>query len=87
MNLSVDRSIALLLLAFSVGYGYLAWTHPLLPFEARMPFKPNTLPLGLSVLGAVFSLAVLLFESSDTLADDARGWRGFDWIRAVSLVG
>lgn len=87
MTLNVDRIVALAILAFSVGYGYLAWIHPLLPFEQRMPFKPNTLPLGLAVLGIVFSLATLLFESSDELPDEAQGWRQFDWMRMSILVG
>ena len=87
MRLTIDRWVALFMLAFSVGYGYLAWVHPLLPFEARMPFKPNTLPLGLAVLGVVFSIATLLFESGEELADDVKDWRTFDWTRTAALVG
>ena len=87
MRLTIDRWVALFMLAFSVGYGYLAWVHPLLPFEARMPFKPNTLPLGLAVLGVVFSLATLMFESGEALADDVKDWRTFDWKRTAALVG
>ena len=86
MNLNADRLIALLMLAFSVGYGYLAWTHPLLPFEARQPFKPNTLPMGLVVLAAALSLATLVYESSDDLPEDATGWRNFEWRTAGLLV-
>ncbi len=86
MSLNADRLIALLMLAFSVGYGYLAWTHPLLPFEARQPFKPNTLPMGLAVLAAVLSLATLVYESSDDLPEDATGWRSFEWRTAAVLV-
>lgn len=87
MRLTIDRWVALFMLAFSVGYGYLAWVHPLLPFEARMPFKPNTLPLGLAVLGVVFSLATLMFESGEELADDVKDWRIFDWKRTAALIG
>ena len=87
MRLTIDRWVALFMLAFSVGYGYLAWVHPLLPFEARMPFKPNTLPLGLAVLGVVFSFATLMFESGDELSDDVKDWRTFDWKRTGALVG
>lgn len=86
MNLSVDRMVALCLLAFSVGYGVLAWNHPLLPFEARMPFKPNTLPLGLAVLGVVFSILTLVFESQDQVSEDGRGWRTFQWKTTAVLV-
>jgi len=83
----IDRYIAVALLAFSIGYGYLAWTHPLLPFEARMPFKPNTMPLGLAGLGIVFSSLLLLLPSNDTLEKDAEGWRGFAWKNTALLIG
>ena len=83
----IDRYIAVALLAFSIGYGYLAWTHPLLPFEARMPFKPNTMPLGLAGLGIVFSSSLLLLPSNDTLEKDAEGWRGFAWKNTALLIG
>ena len=82
----IDRYIALALLAFSIGYGYLAWTHPLLPFEARMPFKPNTLPIGLAGLGILFSSLIILLPKMDDLSKDAEGYRGFAWGQALILV-
>jgi hypothetical protein len=82
----IDRYIALALLAFSIGYGYLAWTHPLLPFEARMPFKPNTLPIGLAGLGVLFSSLIILLPKMDDLSKDAEGYRGFAWGQALILV-
>ncbi|HBZ91703.1 MAG TPA: hypothetical protein DEO34_05145 [Gammaproteobacteria bacterium] len=83
----IDRYIALALLAFSVGYGYLAWVHPLLPFEARMPFKPNTMPLGLATLGILFSSLLLLMPNSDGPSKDVDGWRSFAWKEAALLIG
>jgi putative tricarboxylic transport membrane protein len=83
----IDRYIALCLLAFSIGYGYLAWMHPLLPFEVRMPFKPNTMPLGLAGIGIILSSMLLFLPSSDGLEKDADGWRGFAWNQALILVG
>jgi len=56
----LERLVALAFLTFCSGYAWLAWNYPLLPFERNMPFKPNTLPMGLSVLGIILSLAVLL---------------------------
>jgi putative tricarboxylic transport membrane protein len=82
----IDRYIALALLAFSVGYGYLAWVHPLLPFETRMPFKPNTMPLGLAVLGILFSSLLLLMPNSDEPSKDVEGWRGFAWKETTILI-
>ena len=83
----IDRFIALGLLAFSIGYGYLAWVHPLLPFEARMPFKPNTMPLGLAAFGILFSTLLLLLPSSDLPEKDAHGWRDFAWKDTALLIG
>jgi putative tricarboxylic transport membrane protein len=83
----IDRYIAVALLAFSIGYGYLAWTHPLLPFEARMPFKPNTMPLGLAGLGIVLSSLLLLLPGNDTIEKDAEGWRSFAWKNTALLIG
>jgi putative tricarboxylic transport membrane protein len=82
----IDRYIAFGLLAFSVGYGYLAWVHPLLPFEVRMPFKPNTMPLGLAVFGILFSSLLLLLPSSNEIEKDAEGWQGFAWKNTALLI-
>ena len=76
----LDRALALALLAFSVGYGYLAWRYPLLPFERGLPFKPNTLPIGLAVVGSILSIIVAARPGDgDGLSEDAAGWRAFDW--------
>jgi putative tricarboxylic transport membrane protein len=83
----IDRYIAIGLLAFSVGYGYLAWVHPLLPFEARMPFKPNTMPLGLAAFGVLFSSLLLLLPSNEEIEKDAEGWREFEWRNTILLIG
>ena len=58
--LSINRWVALGLLAFSSGYGYLAITYRILPFERFLAMKPNTLPIGLAVAGMICSIALLL---------------------------
>jgi len=58
--MALDKWIAALFLAGSIVYGYAAFNYPLLPFEKNMPFLPNTLPIVLSVLAALFSLVILL---------------------------
>ena len=58
--LSINRWIALGMLAFSSGYGYLALTYRILPFEQFLAMKPNTLPIGLALAGRVCSVALLL---------------------------
>ncbi len=58
--LSRDRVGALLMLAFSLGYGALSFRIPLLPFQAEAAFTARTMPQALTVLGAVLSLVLLL---------------------------
>lgn len=79
----LDRAVALVFLAFSVVYGVLAWRYPLLPFEARVLFKPNTFPLGLAAVAILLSFVAAIWPGGeDGLSEDAAGWRDFDW-RAV----
>ena len=58
--MKLDRWIALLFLIGSIIYGLAAFNYPLLPFERNMAFLPNTLPMALSVLGALVSAFILL---------------------------
>ncbi|WP_349358895.1 tripartite tricarboxylate transporter TctB family protein [Stappia sp.] len=73
--LTRDRIGALLLLAFSLGYGAMIFNIPLLPFQANQAFTARTLPQALTVLGVVLSLALLFkpLREADRAAD-AR-WR------------
>jgi|TARA_B100001964_G_C14155606_1_gene564141 putative tricarboxylic transport membrane protein len=81
-----DRIVALLLIAFSIGYGLLAWNYALLPFEEQMPFKPNTMPVGLAIAGIILAVAVLIFPGGHRgLSSDADGWRRFDWISTGAI--
>ena len=76
-----DRLVALFLLCFSAGYGYLTITYSLLPFERFIAFRPDTMPTGLAALGIFFSLAVIASPGgNDTgISKDAEGWHGFEW--------
>ena len=58
--MKLDRWIALLFLIGSIVYGMAAFNYPLLPFERNMAFLPNTLPMALSVLGALVSAFILI---------------------------
>lgn len=95
--LKLDRVVALFLLIFSIVYALLAYNYELLPFERNLPFKPNTMPLGLSVIGIVLSLAVLVSprrrdssvmdESTvDHRAADNGVKKQYDKVRPVILV-
>jgi len=83
-----DRIVALLILAFSLGYAVLAVNYELLPFEQHLDFRPNTMPIGLAVLGVIFSLGVIIAPGGDPsgMAKDADGWRQFDWPRTAGIV-
>ncbi len=95
--LKLDRIVALFLLVFSVLYAWLAYNYELLPFERNLPFKPNTMPIGLSVAGIVLSLVVLIIpqrsdssimdESTvDDQAVDSITHNQYDKVRPVILV-
>jgi putative tricarboxylic transport membrane protein len=62
--LSINRWVALTLLAFSSGYGFLAFNYRILPFERYLAMKPNTLPIGLAVAGIICSIALLLMPEA-----------------------
>ena len=82
-----DRAVALFFLAFSIAYAVLAWDYPLLPFEKRTPFRPNTLPIGLAVVAIILSTAALIAPGGESgLSDEGRGWRSFDWRAAGIMV-
>ena len=52
-----------------------------------MPFKPNTMPLGLAAFGILFSALLLLLPSSNLPEKDAHGWRNFAWKDTALLIG
>lgn len=73
--LTRDRIGALIMLAFSLGYGAMIINIPLLPFQANQAFTARTLPQALSILGIVLSLALLLKPLRGTARDDDAAWR------------
>ena len=96
--LSINRWVALGLLAFSSGYGYLAFTYRILPFERFLAMKPNTLPLGLAVAGMICSIALLLMpedqdpesgEEKTVLGSDHKYLESpgdYEWGKGVALL-
>jgi putative tricarboxylic transport membrane protein len=93
---NLDRSVALCILVFSMVYAWLAFGYELLPFERHQAFKPNTMPIGLSVMGIVLSLAVLLVpsrkdssvvdESVVDLPEQESANQQFDKVRPAILI-
>ena len=96
--LSINRWVALGLLAFSSGYGYLAITYRILPFERFLAMKPNTLPIGLAVAGMICSIALLLMpEGQDSESEEEKTVLGsdhkylaspgdYEWGKGVALL-
>ncbi len=79
---------ALIMLLFSLAYGYLA-THIPLTFLAQQEFfTPRTMPYALAVVGMLLSFLILVLPTSDpqgerTLAQETQGMA---WWPAILLV-
>ena len=72
--MALDKWIAVFFLLLCIVYGYASFTYPLLPFERNMAFLPNTMPMVLSVAGAVLALVILLTPTAKTETEsDALG--------------
>ena len=67
--ISINRWIALGMLAFSSCYGYLALTYRILPFEQFLAMKPNTLPIGLALAGMICSAFLLVMPDSSSSSE------------------
>jgi putative tricarboxylic transport membrane protein len=63
--LTRDRIGALIMLAFSIGYGLMIYRIPLLPFQAQAAFTARTMPQALALLGTVLSLVLLFKPAGD----------------------
>ena len=88
--------VALVLLAFSSGYLYLAYSYHLLPFERFLAVKPNTMPMGLAIGGIVCSLIILIrpqvpdVEGDGTVnrpdAEYLQNPQNFNWGQGIGLL-
>ena len=81
--MSRDRFVALLLLAFSLAYGWKAGDIQVLPFQAEGVMTARTAPYALSAAGALiaFLMLVLPARGGDSEAPPPISffWRGLDW--------
>ena len=94
--LDLNRAVALVLLAFSSGYLYLAYSYHLLPFERFLAVKPNTMPMGLAIGGIVCSLIILIrpqvpdVEGDGTVnrpdAEYLQNPQNFNWGQGIGLL-
>ena len=90
--MTIDKWIAAVFLTISIVYGYAAFTYPLLPFEKFMVFRPNSLPMVLSVIGALLSAVILISPSKTDTEEDVLGdvplakWRSYKIGQAAGLL-
>jgi putative tricarboxylic transport membrane protein len=94
--LDLNRVVALILLAFSSGYLYLAYSYHLLPFERFLAVKPNTMPMGLAIGGIICSLIILIqpqvpdVEGDGTVnrpdAEYLQNPQNFNWGQGIGLL-
>lgn len=79
---------ALLMLLFSISYGLIATKIPLTFLAQQETFTARTMPYGLSILGAILCLAILVSPTVDpagkkSLSEETEG---MDWSTAILLV-
>lgn len=80
---------ALLMLLFSLAYGFQA-TKISLSFLAQQEFfTPRTMPYALAVVGAILSLLILIMPTADPQGKKSlrEETSGMDWKPAILLVG
>ncbi len=82
---TLDRFVALLLLAFFAGYLYLAFNFYLLPFEKLQSFRSNTMPKSIGIIGIVASFIVLVTAQGEE-SNDNKGWRNYSWKPLILIV-
>lgn len=80
--LTKDRLGALLLLAFSAAYWWLASDIRMLPFQKTQAFNAQTMPLALGAIGVVLSLAILVSPGSSDKPEVA----GFRWGLGLAML-
>ena len=82
-----DRASALVLLAVSVVYGWMATGIEMFPGAEADPFTPQTLPKALAVLGAVLAIALLITRPKDEGARSfASAFAGYQWGKVIQLM-
>ena len=88
--MSRDRLVALLLLAFSLAYGWKAGDIAVLPFQAEGVMTARTMPYALSAAGAVIAFLLLILpprgKDGEAPPPVSFFWRGLDWKSALWIL-
>ena len=87
--MKTDKAGALILLAFSIAYGLLAFKVPLTFLGQREAFNARTMPFALGIIGTLLSFSILVLPSAKTNEEEKvkDAFRGLDWSRVGFLIG
>jgi putative tricarboxylic transport membrane protein len=87
--MKTDKAGALILLAFSIAYGLLAFKVPLTFLAQRETFNARTMPFALGIIGTFLSFLILVLPSGQTDEKDnvKDAFRGLDWTNTGLLIG
>jgi putative tricarboxylic transport membrane protein len=87
--MKADKAGALILMAFSIAYGLLAFKVPLTFLAQRETFNARTMPFALGIIGTLLSFLILVLPSSRTEEEDKvqDAFRGLDWTSVGLLIG
>lgn len=83
--LNRDRISALVLLAFSIAYGVLAYDIELYFVAPDDPFTPRTFPIALSWAGGAVALLILILPGKGTPTFSLDAIKAMDWPRILGL--
>ncbi|MDW6003881.1 tripartite tricarboxylate transporter TctB family protein [Vibrio mangrovi] len=78
-----DRVGALIFLVFCLGYGYQTFNIPLFPGDEYEPFTARTLPILLTYLGIILSVALLVTGQPDSKSGAVLN---FNWKLLISFL-
>ena len=84
-----DRLGALIILVFSLAYGYFAFDIPLTHVAQKAEFNARTMPFALAVIGIILSMLILVLPPATPggRTPVVKIFRGLDWKRLAWLVG
>lgn len=85
--LSKEKCGAMVMLVFSMAYGYQATIMPLTFMAAQESFNSKTLPMGLSLVGVVISFLILVLPptTEEGRTDFKEAFKGKVWDKTIGL--
>lgn len=85
--LSKEKCGAMVMLVFSMAYGYQATNMPLTFMAAQESFNSKTLPIGLAITGAIISFLILVLPATteDGKTNFKEAFRGKVWGKTIGL--